>query len=257
MAAKLHELLAVEPDLEGAYQKIIKETIQTFSKRTDHFNGFTRTLEIFHPEEGAPEPPADHKAMDTTVYDKLMYQKDHIIRYMDAVLQKEATNQTAKANVEIDGKVVANDVPVTFLLALERFLARLRDVYSAIPTLPPGIDYDLAPDEGPNIYKRRHPKKEYKTEKRIVPQILYKATEKHPAQVDKISQTFNIGMYTRQELCSMITPAEKSVLLARIDKMSRGIKMARQRANRAEVVIREMGKSIFDYIHGDEPTGNV
>jgi hypothetical protein len=257
MAAKLHELLAVEVDLEGAYQKIIKETIQTLTKRTDHFNGFTRTLEIFQPEDGEPEPPTEHKAIDTTVTAKLDYQKDHIIRYMDAVLQKEATNQTAKANIEIDGKVIAKDVPVTFLLALERFLARLRDVYSAIPTLPPGIDYDPAPDEGPNIYKRRYPKKEYKTEKRIVPQILTKATKEHPAQVDKISQTFNVGMYTRQELCSMITPAEKSVLLARIDEMSRGIKMARQRANRAEVVIREMGKSIFDYIHNNKSTGNV
>ena len=250
MAGKLHELLAVEPDLEGAYQKIIKETIHTFTKRTDHFNGFTRILEIFAHTEGDPEPPAERKAMDTTVHDKLMYQKDHIIRYMDAVLQKEATNQTAKADLEIDGLMIAKDIPVTFLLALERFLSRIRETYSAIPTLPPGIDYDTASDEGENIYKRRHPKKEYKTEKRIVPQILYEATKNHPAQVDKINETFNVGMYTRQETCSMMTPAEKSVLLGRIDKALRAIKIARQKANRAEVINREMGSIIFDYIHG-------
>jgi hypothetical protein len=252
MTAKLHELLAVETDLEGAYQKIIKETIQTFTKRTDHFNGFTRTLEIFQRKEGEPESPAEHKAMDTTVYDKLMYQKDHIIRYMNAVLQKEATNQTAKADLVITGLTIAKDVPVTFLLALERFVTRIRETYSTIPTLPPGIDYDPAPDEGPNIYKRKYPKKEYKTEKRIVPQILYKATKEHPAQVDKINETFNVGMYTRQELCSMMTPAAKSVLLARIDVMLRCIKIARQKANRAEVINREMGDSIFDYIHGTD-----
>lgn len=250
MTAKLHELLAVETDLEGAYQKIIKETIQTFTKRTDHFNGFTRTLQIFQPEEGEPEPPIEHKAMDTTVHDKLMYQKSHIIRYMNAVLQKEATNQTAKADLTVTGLTIAKDVPVTFLLALERFLGRIRDTYSAIPTLPPGIDYDPATDEGPNIYKRRDPKKEYKTAKRIIPQILYKATTEHPAQVEKISETFNIGMYTRQELCSMMTPAQKSVLLARIDILLRCVKIARQKANRAEVINREMGDFIFDYIHG-------
>ena len=250
MTGKLHELLAVEPDLEGAYQKIIKETIQTFTKRTDHFNGFTRVLEIYDRPEGDPDPPVERKAMDTTVHDKLMYQKDHIIRYMDAVLQKEATNQTAKADLQIDGLMIAKDVPVTFLLALERFVGRIRETYSTIPTLPPGIDYDPAPDEGPNVYKRRHPKKEYKTEKRIVPQILYKATKEHPAQIDKISETFNVGLYTRQETCSMLTPAEKSVLLGRIDKALRAIKIARQKANRAEVINRQMGSIIFDYIHG-------
>ena len=249
MTAKLHELLAVEPDLEGAYQKIIKETIYTFDKRIAHFVSQTRSLEIFESQEGDPEPPIEHKAMDTTVADKLAYQKGHIIRYIDAVYQKEATNQIAKADIIINGAVIAKDVAVTALLGLERFIGRIRDTYNSIPTLPPGIEWDLSPDDGPNIYKRRHPKKEYKTEKRIVPQILYKHTPEHPAQVREISETVNVGMYTRHELCSLMTPAQKSELLARIDELLRGVKQARQRANRQEIVKVNIGKVLFDYIH--------
>lgn len=36
---KLHELLAVEPDLKGAAEKIIAETINTFTKKPNHFEG--------------------------------------------------------------------------------------------------------------------------------------------------------------------------------------------------------------------------
>ena len=36
---KLHELLAVEPDLKGASEKIIGETINTFTKKQHHFIG--------------------------------------------------------------------------------------------------------------------------------------------------------------------------------------------------------------------------
>jgi hypothetical protein len=249
MAGKLHELLAVEPDLEGTYKKIVTETIQTLTKRADHFKGFIRTLEIFSPEEGETKPPDERKAMDDTVLSKLLYQQGHIIRYMDAVLQKEATNQTAKTDLIVDGVVLARAVPVTFLLALERFLTRLREVYSVIPTLPPGIEWEKAPEEGDDIFRRKHPEKAYKIEQRIVPQILYEATSKHPAQVDKITQKFNTGMYTKQESCSMLTPAQKSVLLARIDKLLRSVKTNRQRANRADVIECSIGTELFEYIH--------
>ena len=246
--SKLHELLSVEGDLEGTYRKIIEETITTFSKKPDHFFGSIRSLEWF--SEGMPDHPEEHKALDTTVSAKLKYQEGHIIRYLDAVLQKEATNQNAVSDLVVDGKVLAEKVPATFLLGLESKLKIIRASYQAIPTLPPGIEWTADPQRGENIWKRVHPEEQYKTRTEIVPQILYEATKEHPAQVEKISETKNVGLFTRQVWSGMLTPAEKARILGKIDTLIRATKKARQRANSTEVEKCQIGKVLFNFING-------
>ena len=246
--AKLHQLLAVETDLKGTYVKILAETAQTFSKREDHFKGFIRVCNMF--DQAAPQPPDERKALDTTVNAKLEYQNDHVVRYLDAVLQKEATNQQATADIVIDDKIIAENVPATFLLGLEKNLANLRMVYNQIPTLPPGIDWEPDPATGEGVYKRQFPEEKFKTEQTIVPQILYEATQHHPAQVDKISETKNIGKYVKNEWCGMLSLSEKVKLLAKIDTLTRAVKKARQKANNTPVVKTKIGQSLIDFIHG-------
>ena len=48
--AKLHEILAVEGDLEATAKKIINEAINTFSKKADHFIEAHRSLKMFDEE---------------------------------------------------------------------------------------------------------------------------------------------------------------------------------------------------------------
>lgn len=82
--------------------------------------------------------PEEHKEMVTTVHDKLDYMlNQHIVPYLDAVLQKERANQDAKADIVVDGIVLAKDVPATFLLGLEEKLKRVHEVLDKIPTLAP------------------------------------------------------------------------------------------------------------------------
>jgi len=247
MATKLHEILAVEGDVAGANKTILAETFNTFAKKGELFNGFVRTLQML--QDGAPEAPTEYKEVDTTVDKRLDYQKDFVTRYLDVVLQKESTNQNAKADIEVDGVVLAKDVPATFLLGLESKLKQLRDVYSAIPTLPPGIKWipDTTKEEG--IFMSEKPEEQFKTEKVIVPQILYEATKEHPAQVDKIVESKNVGKYSKTLWTGTISSAKKSALLGKIDKLSRAVKKARQRANTEVVVKRTIGKELFDYIH--------
>jgi hypothetical protein len=245
--AKLHELLAVEADLFGTFKKIIEETIVTFSKRQEHFMGATRTLDLL--AEGSEPQPTERKALDTTVNAKLDYQEKHIIRYLDAVLQKELTNQQAVADIVIDGVVVAEKIPAPYLLGLETKLKSIRQTYETIPTLPPGIEWIEDPNAGDGVYKRKHPLEQFKTEKVIVPQILYEATKEHPAQVKEISETKNIGKYTRSEQCSMLTPSTKSALLGRLDTLIQAVKKARQRANATTVVPGKIGEKLFNYIN--------
>uniref|UniRef100_A0A6M3JIC5 Uncharacterized protein n=1 Tax=viral metagenome TaxID=1070528 RepID=A0A6M3JIC5_9ZZZZ len=245
--SKLHELLSVEGDLEGTFKKILEETVTTFTKKADRFFGSIRTLEWF--EDGQPPVPAEHQELTTTVKEKLDYQQDIIVQYFDAVLQKERTNQNAVGDIVIDGVTIASDIPATFLLGLESRLKKVRDVYSAIPTLPPNIKWEHDETKGENIYTRTHPEEQLRTEKIFKVQVLYEATKEHPAQVEKIPETKNVGVYKREVWTGLLSPAEKSMLLGRIDKLIRAVKKARQRANSTEVVKTTIAKEIFNYIN--------
>ena len=245
--AKLHELLAVEGDLEGIYKKILDETARTFTKKVDRFFGAVRTMEWF--EEGNPPVPAEHQALTTTVKDKLDYQKNAVIRYFDALLQKERTNQDAKADIIIDGVTIASGLPATFLLGLESRLKRVREVYDKIPTLPPNIKWEKDTTKGDDIYSRIHPEEQLKTEKIFKVQVLYDATKEHPAQVEKIPETKNVGVYKKEVWAGLLSPADKSALLGKIDKLIQAVKKARQRANTTEVVKTTIGKELFTYIN--------
>ena len=245
--ACLHELLAVEGDLDGAHKKILDETRVTFIKKSEHFMAQHRKLEMFVDDNITY--PEESKAMDTTVQKKLDHMMKTEIRYFDAMLQKEATNQVAKANLVIDGVTLAEDLPATWLLGMETRLKHLRTAYEAIPTLQPGIDWELDPSQGDNIYKTRLPVEKLKTETVIEPVILYAATKEHPAQVKEVSKVIAVGKYIMNSWSGMITPAEKSVLLGRVDKLIRAMKQARQRANTTEVINRNVGSVLFDYIN--------
>ncbi len=246
--AKMHQLLAVEADLKNAYEKIMAESHATFTKRQEHFRGLQRELKMFDADE--PAPPIERKALDTTVNKRIDYQTPFVVRYLDAVLQKELTNQKAVADIVIDGKIIAKDLPAPFLLGLEKHLKNLRKIYEVIPTLPPGIVWELDPETGEGIYRRKYPEEKFKTEQTIVAQVLYDATKEHPAQVDKIAETKNIGLYVRNEWSGMLTPATKAKLLDRIDKATIAVKKARQKANSTEIVKGEVGKHLFDFING-------
>jgi len=245
--SKLHELLAVEGNIESAYRKALEETKTTFQKRPAHFFGRHKTLEMF--DENAPKAPDEYQELQTTVQEKLEYQADHIIRYLDAVLQKERTNQEARADLVVDGVTLASDVPATFLLGLENKLKTIRSVYDVIPTLPPGVKWEPDESKGAHVYRRVHPEEKFKTARTFRHKVLYEATKEHPAQIEKWEETENVGKYIENQWCGMLSPAEKSTILGRLDKLIRATKKARQKANATEVVHVTIGKELFDFIN--------
>lgn len=253
--SKLHELLAVEGDLEGTYKKVLEEAKVTFSKKAAHFFGRHKKLEMF--DENAPEAPDEFQEMVTTVNDKLQYVTGHIVRYLNAVLQKEKTNQEATGDIVVDGAVIATDLPATFLLGLETRLKLIWSMYEATPTLPPGHKWIGDPNRGENVFVMAHPEEKFKTAKTFQHKILVPAQfpkkeeggASLPAQIEKWEETVNIGKWTTETWSGMLSVAEKSVLLGRIDKLIRAVKKARQRANTAEVVEITIGKELFEYIH--------
>lgn len=248
--AKLHEVLAVESGLQTTAKAISAETIRTFGKKEEHFTAQTKTLEFFA-EEDAKLNMAESRAMVTTVQQKLSYMQTSHIKALDAYLQKESTNQRANADIEIDGLALATDIPATVLLGLETKLAELRKVYEEIPTLAPGVtwEFDLEQSGARDVYRSANPGITFRTKRVTKPIVMAPATKEHPAQVQAITEDVPVAKITTQDWSGMMSSADKSELLGRLDKLLRAVKRARQRANSTEVEKRSIGKAIFGYLH--------
>ncbi len=247
--SKLHELIAVEADLTNTAKAILSETNTTFTKKGDHFMGITRTVTYF--DEGrSAENETETKKMVTTVRAKIDHTVKPLVRLYDALLQKEEANQRAVADLVVDGVTIGTNLPATFLLGLETRLKAVRETLALMPTLQPGVDWKKHDTAGAGVYVS--PKVLSKrTEKTVNHKVLYEATKEHPAQIEKWSEDVPVASIETIHETGMLTPLEKADILDRVDRLSRAVKKARQRANSVEVEDLHVGQNMVAYILGD------
>ena len=256
MGTKLHQLLAVESDKEGKYKRVCEESKKVFSKPAT-FYGSHRKLESFL-EDDKTAYPEENQELTTTVKERMEYTGKSIADYLDVLYQKEATNQTAKADLVVDGVTIGQNLPATFLLGLEVRLKYIRGVYEAIPTLPNGIKWTESTDKGEGIWDMVHPEEKLKTKMMFKSQVLVEAKfpkegqggTSLPAQIEKWEEQVPVGKFVKNIWCSMITSHEKAEVLGRIDKLIQTVKKQRQQANTAPVVQGNVGQEIAKYING-------
>lgn len=243
--AQLHELLAVEQDLKGQAGKILLET-QTLFGKPEAFKGSITHFEPFD-ENQKHLATEDHEELATTVEDRLNYTAESLAKYWDAVAQKEATNQAAKADIIVDGRTLATNVPATMLLGLETKLTQFRAAIAGMPTLDAKAAWQPASHVRRGVYETVHTQKTFRTDKRVKPVVLYEATKEHAAQVKEVSEDVKIGVVTKKHFSGAVSSARASEILSNVDKLLRAVKAARQRANKQPIVSVNIGKTLLDF----------
>ena len=244
---QLHEILAVEGDREGNAKRIMMEARNTFGNKPNLFTGSLKHTEML--DSDAANVPDEHVAMVTTVEEKLNYVSATVGKYFDVGFRKDAANQEAKGDIIIDGNTLISDCPVTWLLGMETKLKELRKVIESIPTLAPSIYWEGDPGhEKGGVFRTKFPTERFKTAKEIKHKVLYDATDHHPAQIETWNEMVNVGRITETTWSGMISPADKSLYIGRMDKLIQAVKKARQRANTTKVGKAEVGPTIFNYL---------
>jgi len=243
---QLHELLAVEGDLGNTAKAMMEEAAVTFHKKPEHFRGQNRTVK-YYDDTRSQENEEDNKPMVTTVDDKLAYTRKYIENLVDAILQKEEANQRARADLSVDGVTFGTNLPATFLLGMESRLKAVQQMILTIPTLDPNMNWTEVPAEGEGVFKS-DPLVTKRTEKAVRHKVLYDATDKHPAQIEKWNEDVPVAAITTIHRSGMWTPARKAATLGRLDKLIRSVKKARQRANTTEVEDLHVAKAMLDYV---------
>ena len=245
---KLHELLAVEKTLLADAEQLIKDTTEKFIKREHFFIGEEKTLTML---KESPENTAEEKAarssrqLTTTVVDTLDFMFQVWGKAEDVLYQKNMTNTTSFADIEYRGEVIAKNIPVDELMGLESRLSVLKEaVFKHIPTVDASKQWMKDQNERKGVLITE-PERTTKTQKIMVPVILYGATKEHPAQVKEATKDEVVGTFERLIRTGAATAVQKSDALLAITDLIAEVKKARMRANSVEAVNGKIADTII------------
>ena len=92
--------------------------------------------------------------------------------------------------------------------------------------------------------------KTHKSKKIQKPVVLYEATHEHPAQVQLAGEDVTIGHWKNVKLSGAIPVTEKQAIVARVEKLLRAVKEAREEANATEEVatVPKVAETLFSYV---------
>ena len=242
---KLNQIIAIE---QGEKSRVNKATAPLFHalKTAGLFAGLTRTYEPL--DDGGERLPDETARVKHTVSQIIESFVKDSTRLLDLSATKDLTNTGAVADVFVDGKVIIERAPVTFLLPFERYLSQeVRGLIESIPVLDPAQDWTPSTSERDGIYEtttvRRHRTKKVNKVLELSP-----ATDKHPAQVQLVAEDVLAGYWNEKKFSGAIPASEKAELMERVELLIQAVKIAREAANNTEVVDMKVGKAVFDFL---------
>lgn len=243
--SKLNQIVAVEKGVKATAQRTVTNAYHSVQNEGP-LSGLTRTYQP-RSEEG-DTLPAESTKVQFTVTDKLAEVEESLTRLFDVTATKDWGNAEAKADVVVDGNVLLEDVPPTFLLFLEKYLTDVRTFFSKLPLLDPAVEWTHDPATG--LY-RSDPVKTTRTRKVPKAHVLYDATDRHPAQVESFTVDEIVGDYTATRFSGAISKVDRDRLVERADALLQAVKFAREEANTTVVQDRQVGAVLFEYLLGD------
>ncbi|MEO1645437.1 MAG: hypothetical protein AAFR67_09645, partial [Chloroflexota bacterium] len=166
----------------------------------------------------------------------------------DVTATKDWANGDAKADVVVEGETLLSDVPVTYLLFLEKQLTDLHTFINKLPTLDPSElwSYDEATDAWAT-----EPVQTTKTKRIPRNHVKAEATKEHPAQVEVYYEDIVVGNWQTIKYSGALPASRVAVLKERVRALQEAVKFAREEANSAEVDEQTVGETIFNYIFAD------
>lgn len=239
---RLNQLIAVSQTKKQRAKSLKTQAYHLFQK-PELFNGHEKTYAPLN-EEGERLPPQPKKVQQTV--DSLIESvRGAVEEMLDVVSSQDVGNSVATADVVVDDQLVAQNVPVTTLLFLEKELTDLQAFVDAVPTLDTSEQWDK--DNNLGLYVAK-PSKTVRTNKEKRPIVLYDATPNHPAQTQLVDVDVSVGTWTTTRLSGALSVPDKENLVKRVRKLKEAVVQAREEANSKEVDNVTLGNKVLKYI---------
>jgi hypothetical protein len=242
--AKLNQIVAVEKgvksksyqDVTAAHHKVQKPALLA---------GISRTYQP-KDEEGEQLPPESTR-VQVKAEDVLREMGSSLTRLFDVTATKDWANCAARADVTVDGRTVLADVPVSYLLFLEKQLTDLHTFVKKLPVLDAAETWTFDPST--DVW-RPEAVRTVKTKKVPRNHVKAEATEKHPAQVEVYYEDVAVGHWTTVKFSGALPARRVNELLGRVERLQDAVKFAREEANGTEVTDQRVGEAVFGYLFG-------
>lgn len=240
--AKLNQIIAVTT---GKKSRAVKEFTELHKELQKHelLLGISRTYQPI--EENGEQLPPESKQVQVKVSDKLKQAREVLSDLFDVVLTQDAANCEAKADIVVEGRTIAKDVPVTHLLFIEKQLTDLHTFIEKLPTLDTAEEWTF--DKNKDFYATA-PTRTVRTKKVSKPVVLHPPTKEHPAQTQLVQEDVTVGYWATVKFSGAIPAKDRNEMLARVNRLSEAVKFARELANGIEVKDRKIAKPLFDYL---------
>ncbi|HYF63452.1 MAG TPA: hypothetical protein VD886_11600 [Herpetosiphonaceae bacterium] len=240
--ARLNQIIAVEKGVKSRSFQELTDAHHALQKPA-LLTGIART---YRPkdDEGEQLPPESTKVQIKA--EEIIQQTAAILtRLFDITATKDWTNGAARADVVVDGQPLLTQVPVTYLLFLEKQLVDLHTFIKKLPTLDASETWNF--DASADCWATE-PVQTVKTKKIPRNHVKAEATDKHAAQVEVFYEDVVVGYWRTVKFSGALPARRVSELLDRVEKLQQAVKFAREEANNADAVDQKVGDKVFQFL---------
>jgi len=240
---KLNQVNAILSARKGEAEKAVNE-IGKLLQKEQLFAGRERTYRPLDEVNGQKLPPESQKVQQRA--DALLAQAgEKWSALWNLVLTQDTGNQSAKADVVVDGRVILPGVPVTTLLFLDKQLAEVESLVGKLPTPDPAEDWTHDPNSG---LLKSPISESLRTTKEPTVLVKYEATDKHPAQTETYMKDVAAGHWRQVQYSGSVQADRKNAILTRVKKLHDAVKQAREQANLIDVERQKAGEALLGYL---------
>jgi hypothetical protein len=240
----LCQVIAIETDEKSKANRAETDAYHLIQKESK-FYGQSR---VYAPKEDEGEVlPPETVLLQATSENVIRYTRAALQKMFDVVATKEYANCEASADIVVEGNILLKDVPVTYILFLEKEVKRLKAFVSKLPVLDPSATWEYDANRGCFVTE---PTTTYS--KKRVKKVLVKAeaTEKHPAQTEVYEEDVPVGTWTMVRFSGALKADTVKEFARRLDLLDTALKLAREEANSHPVERVEVGGKVLDYVFG-------
>lgn len=242
--AKLNQIIAVE---KGVKSKSFQDLTAAHHavQKLPPLSGISRT---YQPKDDEGEQlSAESTRVQVKTEDVLQQIGTTLTRLFDVTATKDWANAAARADVTVDGRTLLRQVPVTYLLFLEKQLKDLHTFVKKLPVLDAAESWTHDPST--DVW-RTEPVRTVRTKKVPRNHVKAEATEQHPAQVEVYYEDVVVGYWTTVKFSGALPAKRVNELLERVEKLQEAVQFAREEANGTEVSDQQIGAEVFGYLFG-------
>lgn len=245
---RLHQILAAERTVK----KVSEATVTGVYHSLQVGALFTGVIRSYEPrQEGidAEQLPGEENPVQRTVGQAVAEARAAWTEIADLTATKVYANTGARADIKIGDVIILPDVPVEYMLFLEKRLENVLVFIDTIPVLDPSATWNHSDNDPDGVY-RANPIITIRTKK--VPKVvtLAQATDKHQATTQVFEEDTPVGTWTRVQLSGAAERSQVDAWRRKVVALAAAVKMAREQANLVEAPPQQVGNTILSYIFG-------